>query len=211
MKNTESAFAVNMQSQPEFVQKTDDSQIPSIYSPYHCTAEWHLARLRPICALIHSFALHIGHESKRFACSAVSMAEYFEYNEATIREGFQQLEKLGFFEKMIQGTFNASVYRVFNHEEWTMKHPDQCVIKLDPGWKDDPLGQRLHVASGMRVKWYAPQIGALRKVGLTDEQIVAEFERYYELEGQRKKSSNVPKGFIFHLRNRPRALGPGVQ
>lgn len=198
----------SLEPDPPFVRKTDGQPAPPQDSPYHCSAEWHLAALRPICALIHGFALHIGWESRTFSCSAVNMAEYLQRNESTIRAGYKELEDLGFFEKKIQGRFNSSVYRVLNHEEWAKKNPGRCVQKLDFGWKDDPLGQRLYIASGMRVKWREQQINALRNVGSTDERIVEEFERYYELEGQRKKPSNVPIGFIYYFRNC--SLGPSL-
>ena len=180
---------------------------------YFCTSEWHLAKLPPVCALIYSFALYLARNSKRFSVSATGLAEYFDRDESTIRRGYKALEKLGFFVKTIQGTFNSSVYRVLTHEEWAKTHPNQCPEKLRNPWADDndPLGQQLLFATGCRVKWKTFQVDNLRNLGLPDDEVVEEFELYYQQKGQFKQPMNVPKGFLLELRQKKKAAIRAVQ
>jgi hypothetical protein len=149
---------------------------------------------------LHPFALRISHDSGVFSCSAVSVGRYFNCDESTARRGFEKLEKAGFFEKTMQGTFGPSTYRVFSHDEWAAKHPNECPQKFEYGWDGDPLGQQLWVTSGTRVKFMEFQVKNLRSLGISDDQIVTEFEAYYRTEGQRKKPMNVACGFYLHLK-----------
>lgn len=100
----------------------------------------------------------------------------------------------------MQGTFGPSTYRVFSHDEWAAKHPNECPQKFEYGWDGDPLGQQLWVTSGTRVKFMEFQVKNLRSLGISDDQIVTEFEAYYRTEGQRKKPMNVACGFYLHLK-----------
>ena len=188
------------------IQRIDGWNFPTLKpESYFCTSEWHLARLQPSAALIYPFALYLAHDSKRFSVSATGLAEYFDRDESTIRRGYNALEKLGFFVKTIQGTFNSSVYRVLTHQEWATTHPNQCPEKLENPWdkqENDPLGQELYFASGCRVKWLPFQVNTLRNLGIQDHEIVEKFEIYYEQTGQFKKATNVPSGFIMELRRK---------
>jgi len=58
---------------------------------FHCSWEWHIARLSPVCALIypHAFKLGGGIETKlsdrRFFASAEALSIYFDYSQSQVR------------------------------------------------------------------------------------------------------------------------------
>lgn len=60
-------------------------------TPYHCTVEWHMGRLRGMCAVVYSFAAYISRQNEgRFFCSAVQLGEYFDCDEGTVRRALQE-------------------------------------------------------------------------------------------------------------------------
>jgi hypothetical protein len=180
---------------------------PQPFTSYHCCEEWHLARLFPVCAPLYSFARRISHESKIFVCSAINLADFFGYNERTIRRGLHALDEVGFFELEEQHMFCPTKYRVFDHKEWAAQHPGRCAIKLEYPWagEGDALGQRLWVESASRVKFAEFQIRNIRKLGLTEARVLMEFKTYMERAGRFKKPKNVPGGFYLYLRELVRA------
>jgi hypothetical protein len=206
-----SMIATTPEPKPLPVQQMDGAEHNQLEpQPYHCCSEWHLARLGGICTVLHPFALHLSHRTKKFCCSAVSLGPFFDCNESTIRRGFEKLENAGFFEKVRQGTFAPSSYRVLNHDEWAAEHPNQCPEKFDYGWAqdEDPLGPRLWIASDGAVKFMPFQLKEMRNRIALDDDIVTAFGSYYESEGHRKQRGNVAKGFLFHLK---RVAGSTVQ
>lgn len=182
-----------------------DDAPEELESHYHCSAEWHLAKLSPMCAPLYSFALRIsrGHEG-RFFCSAVNLAHYFGYDESTIRRALNQLHELGFLQIWRRQKFQPNNYRVVDHTQWAEAHPNQCVAKADIGWSDgqDLLGQELFVETGGRVKWRQFQIDNLRRLGLSDARVALAFREFYKTAGHDWKQSSIPTRFYAWLKKR---------
>jgi hypothetical protein len=100
------------------------------------------------------------------------------------------LVELGFFVLIEQGFYTPSVYRVITHNEWAIEHPGCCAEKETLPWseeKGDPLGVRLWNVSGGKMKYEPYQVKALRKTGLTDDQIAKAFEEFVTAEHARRE------------------------
>ena len=178
---------------------------------FYCCAEWHLARLAPICSLVYPLALRLSKtHGGIYTYSAKSVAEFLGYDEWTVREsGYKKLAELGFFVLLERGTFEANVYQVLSHKEWAATHPDQCAIKTTFPWtgEGDKLGQDLYVASGSRVKFKDHQVKFLRSLGLSEERILSEFETFWaEQSGKspanqfKSNRSSLVGSFILHAK-----------
>jgi hypothetical protein len=149
---------------------------------FHCCSEWHLARLSPISFLVYPFALRLSKtHGGRYSYPATLVGEFFDYDEWTVQQSYKELEKAGFFRRLETRFFEGNVYRVLSHKEWAADHPGQCAVKTTLPWtgEGDKLGQDLYVASGSAVKFYDNQIKFLRSLGLSEEQIVSEFETFW--------------------------------
>lgn len=160
----------------------------SLSSYYHCSAEWHLWRLKdsgghktPFAAALYPFAFRISKNSNRFYCSAEGIAEHFGTSPDTVRRAMNALTTSGFFIVIDKEYFHSTIYRVVSHDDWAKAHPESCVVKAEFPWsgeEGDQLGVRLYTASGGRVKSFANILAALRKTGFTDDQIVEKFELF---------------------------------
>lgn len=149
---------------------------------FHCCSEWHLARLTPISFLVYPFALRLSKtHGGKFSYPASLLADFFNYDEWTVRQSYKELEQIGFFRRVETRMFEANVYKVLTHEEWATGHPEQCATKTTNPWtgEGDTLGQALYVASGSAVKLFENQIKCLRSLGLPEAQIVSEFEAFW--------------------------------
>jgi hypothetical protein len=76
-------------------------------------------------------------------------------------------------------------------------------VKLEYPWagEGDPLGQRLWLESGTRVKFMEFQVRNIRDLGLPEDEILEQFGAYLNLHGGRcKKPKNVPAGFYLYLK-----------
>jgi hypothetical protein len=172
------------------------------FTNYHCCAEWHLARLHsPTAALVYPFALRLSKTSRKFACSAVSVGEFFGLDRKTILRAYRQLTDKGFFELVESGAFDVNIYRVLLHKEWAAKYPGQCAKKIEFPWagEGDLLGRRLYAASGGKVKFKPFQIVGYRNTGLKEDKIVALFEEFLPESG-RFRSKNVGFQFLKYLK-----------
>jgi hypothetical protein len=152
------------------------------FSEYHCTAEWHISRMKSRWALaVYNFALRISKESGVFFCSAVRLAEYFGCNERSIRRAYKQLLEAGFFELTDQVTYEPNVYKVVRHKLWAEKNPGQCPTKLSFGWSSEcsRLGQALWCASGGQARLGTYQVRFLERLGLSGEEIVSDFAAFW--------------------------------
>lgn len=162
-------------------------------SPFHCSAEWHLQQMTSRLALaVYSLARKLSGKSGVFSASAENVAMYFGVHRNTVQRTFEELANSGFFELSQTERFRPNVYHVVDHNEWAKRHPRQCVKKSSFPWdgEGDPLGTQLHAISGQRVKFLPNQVAALRKFGLSDDQIKAEFHTFLEessYEGKRWK------------------------
>jgi hypothetical protein len=172
-------------------------------SNFHCCAEWHLARL-PCgrAAPVYTFAQRISHNSRRFSCSAVSVARYFDVHRTTILRAYHCLSEIGFFVLLEYGKFDTNLYMVVSHQEWAKANPGKCVQKLKFAWtgEGDPLAIKLYAASGGRVKFMDFQVAEYRKTGFDEEKIVALFQEFREGIGKYRQARNVGLHFLKHLR-----------
>jgi hypothetical protein len=160
---------------PSSVRKNRESPT----TEYHCTAEWHFARLHSkYSALLHGFALHISTESGRFYCSQVRLAGYFGCSRRAIWTAIHELERAGFFVRISSSAFCTNVYTVLDHPAWAKRNPGKCTTKIDMHWSAEgpELGRRLYAISGGRVKFRPEQIRYLQD-RYTDEEIENGFRR----------------------------------
>jgi len=178
---------------------------------FYCCAEWHLARLTPICSLVYPLALRLSKtHGGIYTYSAKSVAEFLGYDEWTVRElGYKRLAELGFFVLLERGKFEANVYHVLSHKEWAVAHPNQCAVKATFPWTEEgeKLGQDLYVASGSRVKFKDHQVKFLKSLGLSEERILSEFETFWaEQSGKspanqfKSNRSSLVGSFILHAK-----------
>jgi DNA-binding transcriptional MocR family regulator len=170
---------------------------------YHCSAEWHLFRLKHRCGVIHSRIVHLTQNGKRrFFGSQEGLAEYFGCSTKTINRAFEQLVSAGFLEltrKAAPGETNS--YRLVDHATWAIKHPNQCITRIEMPWTPDEsrLGKQLWAATSAEVKWMPYQVANLCSLGLTDEQVIERFDRYWAEEGQHMNPKSVPILFLRSL------------
>lgn len=193
----------------------------SMESFYHCSAEWHLWQLKDskgrrtrFAAVLYTFAYHLSKGSGVFYASAVRIAEHFGISKWTVLRAMEALTAAGFFVLINKEFFQSSIYRVVSHEEWAKVHPARCVVKVEYPWSDeigDELGVQLYTKSGGRVKWFPNILGALRKTGLTDEQIVQEFECFFDwyVTGKHGQYKSIPFRFLNFLKANPSNLEVG--
>ena len=183
-------------------------------SPFHCSAEWHLQQMTSRLALaVYSLARKLSRKSGVFSASAENVAMYLGVHRNTIQRALEELAKVGFLELWRVEQFKPNVYHVVDHKEWAKRHPSQCVKKSSFPWEGvgDSLGRELHAISGQRVKLLPNQTVALRKFGLSDDQIKEEFRTFLDesdYEGKRWKYAYYD--FLRHLRARtgPHAKSP---
>jgi hypothetical protein len=156
-------------------------------SHYHCSAEWHFARLngrgRFFAAALYSFAFHLSKKTGRFYASIPRMAEYFGVDERTVRHALRQLEKTGFFEVVSKPAGQAIEYRPVGHKEWREKYSGKCVTKGTQNERANALGRLLYTLSAGRFNAWPNYLKGLRRIGapwaaLTDEQIANHFKNF---------------------------------
>ena len=161
-------------------------------SRYHCSPERHLVPLvrTPIAGPLYSFMFRVSKQSGCFHGSADGVAQYFGVSRWKIQRAMQALVDLGFLVRVAQAPYTPSVYRVNGHKEWAANHPGCCTEKETLPWsaeKGDPLGVRLWNVSGGKVKYQPYQLTALRKTGLTDDQIATAFKEFVTAEQARRE------------------------
>jgi len=130
--------------------------------------------------LIYSLACVISRDSHQFFCSAPNLAQYFGYERRQIYRGLQQLEDAGLLELKSRQSFQSSVYRVVLHKDWAEKYPGRCATKQALPWdgEGDELGRKMYALSGGRHRFLDYQIKLLRKSGLSEELILAEWQGF---------------------------------
>jgi hypothetical protein len=159
---------------------------------FHCCSEWHLARLSPISILVYPFALRLSKPyGGTYTYPASIVADFFGYNEWTVRQSYKELQESGFFNRIETRFFEGNVYRVVTHQEWATVHPGKCATKTIFPWtgEGDKLGQALYVASGSAIKFYENQIVFLRSLGLPEERILSEFETFWKEQGRKTQAN----------------------
>lgn len=191
------------------VQKMENLAFADENEFFHCSWEWHIARLSPVCALIYPLAFRVGGgistalENRRFFASASSLAEYFAYSECQVRRALKELEAAGFFQLIARKKFRPTHYRVFGHEDWASMHKGKCTTRVQYPWtgEGDPLGQELWKRSCGQVKFMPFQIEGLRNLGVDEDKILEEFSVYWEQTGERMNPKNVPASFHMFIKN----------
>lgn len=158
---------------------------------YHCTSEWHLAKLKSrFAAILYPFAGRISSKTSRFHCSAERVAGHFGVSRWTVIRSIKELEGLGFFELIAKEPFRPSLYRVWSHSDWAKAHPDCCAVRATYPWsgeEGDALGVRLFNITGGRLKYQPHQLAALRNTGLSDDQLAMRLEVFVRAEMNRRK------------------------
>lgn len=193
-----------------------DSNLENDY--YHCSYEWHIARLSPVCSLIYPFAFRVSGgmdtslADRRFYGSAGSLATYFDYSECQVRRGLLELEEIGFFQLIARKKFKPTQFRVLSHDDWKVKHKENCTAKSQYPWtgEGDSLGRSLWKISGGQVKFRDFQVKGLRNLGVDESKVVAEFSTYWDQTGQRMKPKNVPPNFYMHMKSTGTAAQPCI-
>ena len=190
-------------------QMDNDSQSSLENEFFHCSSEWHLARLSSVCALIYPLAFKVSGgmdkelEERRFFASAQALATYFDYSPSQVRRGLKELEELGFLQLVGRKKFKPNHYRILSHADWVQKHKGKCTSQIQYPWagEGDPLGRSLWSMSGGHVKFADFHMTNLRKLGLAEGTVVKEFSNYWERIGQRMNPVNVPRGFYMHMKD----------
>jgi hypothetical protein len=164
-------------------------------SNYHCSPEWHMAQLTstPFAGPLYGFAYRISKKTQRFHGSVVGVAEHFGVSRSKVQRAIEALVTLGFFVVISKEPFSPSVYSVLSHKDWAEAHPGCCVVKEKFSWSGevgDPLGVRLWSASGGKIRYQPYRLAALRKTGLSDEQIVSRFDEFITAEHERRQSQH---------------------
>jgi hypothetical protein len=127
-----------------------------------------------------------------FSASAENVALYFGVHRNTVQRALEEIANAGFFALREVEQFRPNVYHVLDHKEWAKRHPGLCVKKSSFPWQGegDPLGRELPAISGQRVKFLPHQTVALRRFGISEDEIKAEFRTFLDestYEGKRWK------------------------
>jgi hypothetical protein len=198
-----SQLSVPAQAEPA-VQKMDNQSKPELESErYHCSAEWHLFRLKHRCGVIHSRLVQLTQNGKRpFFGSQEGLAEYFGCSTKTVNRAFEQLVSAGFLEltrKAAPGETNS--YRLVDHATWAKAHPNKCLTRMEMPWANDesPLGKQLW-AYTHGIEWKLYQVKNILKLGLPDEEVIERLIDYWEKEGQYVNPKSVPILFLHSLK-----------
>ena len=171
-------------------------------SPYHCSAECHLAKFGLATVLTYSLAYRLSKKSGRFTGSAERVGLYFGMDEKTIDRAFANLLKVGFFERIESGQakFETSIYEVLTHADWADTHHGECREKEEFTWsKGDPLGRELFTLSDGRVKFKEFQIQSYRKLGFTIDQIISHWADFLNENPLSEKPKTWRKSAGYHF------------
>jgi hypothetical protein len=98
---------------------------------FHCSAEWHLAKLGKYPALVHALILRIQTEERDFFGSNDQIAEYFDADEKTIRRILDVLADTGFVEVIEERVGESTIRRALTHKEWAARYPGRCCLKAE--------------------------------------------------------------------------------
>jgi hypothetical protein len=181
--------------------------------PFHCSAEWHFARLqgkgRFFAATLYSFAFHLSKSTGSFFASIPRMAEYFGVDERTVRKALHALEQTGFFELLAKPRGRPRQYRVVGHKEWASLRPGVCPQKEQTPWEDEPkdeLGKMLYAISAGRFRPYPNFLKGMRRTGHSDLEIARHFRGFmktYRPKNMRIYAMGLCKQFMSYLRSQP--------
>ncbi len=179
-------------------------------SSFHCSEQWHLADLSPICSLIYPLAYRLSRSNANSTqgspgtlhCSAERLAIYFGRDPSTIRRGLNELVRLGFLIKVGARKFKPNVYRVRTHAEWANDNPGKCAVKLFFPYSEegDPLGRQLWNICGGLIEFKTYQVAYIRTLGLNEEAILKSFTSYWENHDQSKSAKQLTVDFIVKLK-----------
>lgn len=100
-------------------------------SYYHCTAEWHFAKINkrsPWVDRLYNFGLSIAKDGY-FYCSGYRLADYFKCKRGVIYNAIKKLVKLGFWIPSGSYPDGRKIYKVLYHKEWAVANPGRCTAK----------------------------------------------------------------------------------
>jgi len=179
---------------------------------YHCSAEWHFARLAGqgayTAALIYSHSLRLSKKSNVYSASVPRLAAYFSVDERTVRKAIRALVALGFFE-ILRAEAGCSInYKPIHHRDWCVKHPGRCTEKLEMPWaneQQDTLGPELHAISGHRFMVFPNFLKGMRKTGHDDAAVREHFRAFVqqELPSGKQWRNGFAGHFIQYLKKQP--------
>jgi hypothetical protein len=172
---------------------------------FECSEQFHLAELSPVCALIYGLAYRLtkGGEMPFFP-SAGNIAQYINRSPHQVRRGLKELEQYGFLLLEESGRFRPNRYQVVSHKEWATLNQGRCCRKIEFPFSEDgdPLGQKLWAVSGGQVKFQSFQIQNLRTLEATDEEIIEEFQKFWDDRGQNLSPSKVSPFFYMLVKSK---------
>lgn len=159
---------------------------PSDLSYFHCTSEWHFARMRSALASpLHNFSLFLSKRDRVFWPSAARLADYFGVSEKTVRRTIDELLEHGFFVIEKEPLGKSVHYRPVPHTEWKDRNPGKCTTRAATPWDGeakDPLAVRFYTISGGETFFPgfikgARNIGA--KLGMDDVALAEKFGEFF--------------------------------
>jgi hypothetical protein len=154
-----------------------------------------------LAAALYSWAWKLAKKTGVFSASAENVAEYFGVHRNTAQAALDELAWKGFFRMLECERFKPNVDELVDHRAWAKRHPHRCVGKISYHYtaSGDPLGKQLHAISGQRARFLPNQVTGLRNLGLTDEQIEAEWREFMkESDYTGKQWKRAP--FDFHAK-----------
>lgn len=171
-------------------------------SKFHCSAEWHLAQMLPLCAPVYAWSWRIA-KSGRFSVSEIHAMEYFGCGRTTMVEVYKQLRESGFFRLIHSGKeeFESSIYEPISHDKWAKAYPGRCLQK-EPDLtilNNDPLGKDLYAASGAKIKVKDFQIARYRRLGFADYDVVEHFKEWLPKHEANQKGKKWRNAVGFHF------------
>jgi hypothetical protein len=179
---------------------------------YHCTAEWHLSKLKgsgaTLAPLIYNFAFYLSKKSGVFYASIPRLAAYFSADEKTVRKAIRLLVKQGFFELLGQSPGATVRYKPISHTIWKTKYLG-CSEKLTAPWANEPgqdkLAVQLHAISGGQYTAFSNLIKGMRNTRHSEAAILEHFRTFIDIERPvGKRWGNGFSGhFIQYLRQQP--------
>jgi hypothetical protein len=156
---------------------------------FECSVEWHFSdRSLYFPFMVYSWASRLSVNSGKFFCSVATVSTRFAVSPTTSKRAFQVLESMRFFVRIHFEHGRPVVYKVISHADWAQEHPGLCTVRDTMPWdgEGDLLGRDLYVASGGFARFFPCHMPALRKLGLSDPEILAQFNLFLR--------QSVPKG-----------------
>jgi hypothetical protein len=184
-------------------------------SDFHCSIEWHLARLGSWARILYPFAYRLAHgDGGCFYASGLKVARHLGCSPDTVYRACQELVSDGFFRLVRTGraggrwkrTGKPVQYEVVSHQRWAQLHPGECAEKISFPWtgqfdpERDALGAEIYKASG--IKFERKELNYIRACGRSEVEIVRELQ-FLISEGQTDKKHKLLSLLLNRLKGLP--------